>query len=279
MRTSTPFTFGIPLIPASLAADWDLVQDLLGLTLASVLAQTDPDFRVVVAGHDLPSRLPDDPRVTFVRAGWPAGENRPDNLDSGRKKHAINDRVMADGGGLLMFMDADDWVDTRLVETARARIAPDHVGGLVAAGFATDLRTLRSVALPHPGVFDGEFHRVCGSSNVVNLRPGHPDPFRRDPYPVLHDHHLWLETAREHGAEPVRLPVAGTYLVNTSANHSETHGPFADWRRSFNRGIASAGFPLDAAVAARFGLDLPRIAAVSERLAGMGGDTGTPGLL
>ena len=72
MRTSTPFTFGIPLIPASLAADWDLVQDLLGLTLASVLAQTDPDFRVVVAGHDLPSRLPDDPRVTFVRAGWPA---------------------------------------------------------------------------------------------------------------------------------------------------------------------------------------------------------------
>jgi hypothetical protein len=241
------------------------------LTLTSILAQTDGDFTVVIAGHDRPRGLPDDPRVGFLAADWPAGGQRSDNLDSGRKKHAINDVVLRRGGGLLMFVDADDWVDVRLVETARRVIQPHHVGAVITSGFATDLATLRSVLLPHPKVFDQDFHRVCGSSVIANLRPEDPDPFRRDPYPVLHDHHLWIETARERGVELAFPPVAGTYLVNTSQNHSETHGPFADWRRSFSDGVATEGEAMDAAAAARFGLDLERIAAVSRRRIPHGG--------
>jgi hypothetical protein len=35
-----------------------------------------------------------------------------------------------------------DWVDAPLVERARAKIGPQHVGGIVDAGFATDLLRL-----------------------------------------------------------------------------------------------------------------------------------------
>ncbi|MFW6333165.1 MAG: glycosyltransferase family A protein, partial [Thermodesulfobacteriota bacterium] len=198
---------------------------LLHLTLTSVLAQTDSDFRVIIMGHDRPEALPDDSRIAFVKANWPAEAVRADNRDRGRKAHAINQLVLENGGGLLMFLDADDWVDVNLVETAHSMIGPDHVGGLIETGFAADFQTLRAAPLPDSGVFPDAFHRICGSSAVSQLRPGDPDPLRGNPYPVLHEHHRLVETAKAHGADLARLPVAGSYVINTSDNHSEVHGP------------------------------------------------------
>jgi hypothetical protein len=268
MPPAEPFTFGIALIARACARSWPLIEALLDLTLTSVRAQTDPDFRVVVAGHERPRGIPDDPRFTFLEVDWPAPEPEPRNLDRGRKKHAITEFVLARGGGLLMFLDADDWVDARLVETARAILRPDCVGALIESGFATDFQTLKAVALPEARVFDGAFHRVCGSSAVARLRPGHADPLRRDPWTVLHAHHRWPELACEHGAELIRLPVAGNYVINTSENHSELHGPYAAWRRTFTERVNRAGQPLDDAIARRFGLGLERIRAVSARFFG-----------
>jgi hypothetical protein len=261
MTAAQPFTFGIPLIARAAARNWRLVEALLDLTLASLRAQTDQDFRVVIAGHDRPQAELGDPRLAFLAADWPAAPVRADNLDSGRKKHAINERVCDSGGGLLMFLDADDWIDTRLVATARAMIGPHHVGGLITAGFATDFRNLRAVPLPHPRIFHGEFHRICGSSTIMRLAPDDPDPLRRDPCTVLHEHYRWPEVAREHGLCVARLPICGNYVVNTSENHSEVHGPYADWRRDFARSIGREGDPIDETFAARFGLRLEQIRA------------------
>ena len=111
MRASEPFTFGIPLIARSATRNWPLVEALLDLTLTSARNQTDQDFHIVIAGHDRPDVLLDDGRTEFIAANWPAEAVRADNLDSGRKKHAINELVHERGGGLLMFLDADDWVD------------------------------------------------------------------------------------------------------------------------------------------------------------------------
>jgi hypothetical protein len=260
-----PFTFGIPLIARSAACDWRRVEALLGLTLASLRAQTDPDFCIVIAGHDRPSGLPADPRLRFLPASWPAGPVRADNLDSGRKKHAICDFVLARGGGLLMFVDADDWVDTRMIAAARATITPDHVGGFIENGFATDIRGLRAAALPDPRIFPGGFQRLCGSSTVARLVPGCRDPLRRNPH-VLHEHFRWPEAACEHGARVVRLQVCGSYVINTAENHSELHGPFAAWRREFGARVGCEGRALDADFAARFGLDLERIHAAARHL-------------
>lgn len=233
------------------------------MTLDSILAQSDQNFRIVVAGHDRPSNFPDDPRIEFLEADWPAEPQRSDNLDRGRKVHAINALVMVRGGGLLMIVDADDWIDKHLVESARALIGPDHIGGVTTAGFATDFRTLRTAKLPDPRIFAGGFHQLCGTSTVAQLRPGHRDPLRRDPHRVLHEHYRWIEVAREFGVPLVQLPSRNTYLINTSENHSETQGPFADWRREFTRAVNAIGTPLTKEMAASFGLELDRICAAS----------------
>jgi len=260
-----PFTFGIPLIARASSANWPLIEALLELTLASLRGQTDCDFRILIAGHDRPRAAAGDLRCAFIEADWPAAPVRSDNRDSGRKKHLIGQQVMARGGGLLMFVDADDWVDSRLVAAARATIGAETIGGIVGRGFATDFRTLRAAPVPHPAIFDGGFDRVCGSSVIARLRPDDPDPIRRDPFARLHEHYRWADLAEELGAPVARLPVAGNYLVNSSANHSETHGPFTDWRRGFTRAVNREGRAIDEAFARRFGLSLARIRAPSRR--------------
>ena len=274
MASPVPFHFGIALTPRVAAGNWAVVEALLDLTLASVLAQTDADFRVVLMGHDRPRTAMDgDPRLTYVAADWPVRDTGPHNDDSGRKKHAINDLVLARGGGLLMLLDADDWVGRHTVAVARAAIGPDHVGGLSARGAIIDFQTLRAAPLPHGGVFPEPFHRLCGSSTVAMLRPGAVSPIRRDPFAVLRSHHRWVEVAREHRASLADLPVAGAYLVNTSENHSEVHGPHGDWRRGLTAAVNREGRPLDDALAARFGLSAARVRAASRRFfAGVGDD-------
>ncbi|HJU19523.1 MAG TPA: glycosyltransferase family A protein [Stellaceae bacterium] len=259
-----PFTFGIPLIARAAARDWERIEALFSLTAASLQAQTDRDFRVVIAGHDRP-RAALDARFSFLQADWPAEPVRADNRDSGRKKYAINAQVRDGGGGLLMFLDADDWVDARLVATARARIGLRLSGGLIETGFAVDFRTLRAAPLPHPRIFCGGFHRLCGSSTVLRLAPDDPDPLRRDPYQILHEHYRWIEAAQEYGLSLAPLPVSGGYVINTAENHSEIHGPYAAWRRDFARAVGREGAAIDAAFAARFGLSLEDVRAASRQ--------------
>lgn len=265
MTEQEQLTIGIALIPRASARNWALVEALLELTLASVRAQTDQDFRVVLAGHDRPRSLPQDPRFTFLQADWPVQPPGAHNEDSGRKKYAISELVLAWGGGLLMLLDADDWLDVGCVEAARATLAPDDVGALIERGFAIDLQSLRAARLPHPRTFGRPFHHLCGSSTVARLRPAEADPLRRDPCGVLGSHHQWEQRAREHGVALPRLPVSGGYLINTSENHSEVHGPYAAWREAFTAGVNREGDAIDDAFAARFGLTVDRIGSVSER--------------
>lgn len=262
-----PFSFGIPLIARASTDDWTMVETLLGLTVRSLLAQTDNDFRIVIAGHDRPALDLPPERIVFLEATWPAEAVRADNLDSGRKKWAINDHVLGHGGGLLMFVDADDWVDRQVVATGRAMLTGDVAGGFIAGGVITDLKALRAAPVPHPGVFDGGFHSICGSSNIMVLRPDHPVAARRDPYHLLHEHYRWEDVAAEHGLNVVPLPVSGSYVVNTSVNHSEGHGPFADWRRQLNASVQKVGAPLDDAFCGRFGLRLDDVTAASRIIA------------
>lgn len=274
MNAPTPFTFGIPLIARKTARDWPRVETLLELTLASVLSQSTDGYRILVAGHDRPGVIPDDPRIHFLQADWPAEGPEPNNMDSGRKKYIINEEVLAAGGGLLMFLDADDWVDRRLVETAREILGREHVGGIIEAGLATDFITLRSAPIPHPRLFDGPFQRICGSSTVLQVAPDAGDTLHRDPYSLLHEHYRWPELAEHYGGRVARLPVCGNYLINTSENHSEIHGPYADWRQRFTEQVNGAGTPLDAKVAARFGLGLGQIHAASLRCGASAGAFG-----
>ena len=253
---ATPFTFAIALTPRANARNWERIEGLLDLTLASLRAQTDPDWRALIAVHDRPRLSVDDERVSFVEIGWSVEPPGPHNDDSGRKKHLLGDLVRDRGGGHFMVVDADDWVDCNLVAAARAEIGPEHVGALVESGLAVDFATLKAAPLPHPALEGLPFHRLCGSCGVVLIRPGEETPIRRDPFAVLRSHHRWVEVAVDHRAKLARLSVSGAYLVNTGENHSDLHGPHAVWRRSFTARVNAIGQNLDAATAARFGQDL-----------------------
>ena len=262
-----PFTFAIALTPRANARDWLRVEALLDATLASLRAQTDPDWRALVAVHDRPRTAVPDPRVEVVAVDWPVEPPGPHNGDSGRKKHRLSDIVRDRGGGFLMILDADDWVDRGLVAAARAGIGEGHVGALVERGLALDFATLNAAPLPHPALEGLPFHRFCGSCGVVLIRPEAGTAIGRDPFAVLRSHHRWVEVAAEHGAGLARLPVSGAYLVNTGENHSDLHGPHADWRRGFVARVNAVGSPLDAAGAARFGQDLAALRAMAGRFA------------
>jgi hypothetical protein len=255
------FTFGVPLIARAVAADWEQVDRLLALTLRSVLAQHDADFRLVLAAHDRPAAwdaVADDRRFELVLADWtPQPPNAP-NDDGGAKKWLVKERVRGGGGGLLMFLDADDWVPRDLVARARAAVTPAHVGGVVSRGLALDWQSRRVARFPLPGgLFAGPFHSLCGSSTVARVVPGGADELARDPHLVLGSHHQWPERAAELGVALARIEADGLYMIGTGQNHSEHQSPVADWRRAITDAVRTEGVPLDAATAARFGQEWP----------------------
>jgi hypothetical protein len=255
---SEPFVFGIPLIGRAAASDWALVDRLLQLTLHSVLAQTDQDFMVVLAGHDRPPAweqlVASDPRFAFIRADWDPEPPSAANDDGGRKKFLIKQRVREAGGGLLMFLDADDWVDRDLVRAARAGMTQQDLGALIVNGTAVDCPSRKAVPFPVSDAFPFAFHQLCGSSTVARIDVSSDDPARRDPHAALGSHHEWEERAQRQGWRLARLEIQGAYLVGTNHSHSESHGPFADWRRSFAEAVRTRGEPLREDMLRRFGV-------------------------
>ncbi|MFW6076499.1 MAG: glycosyltransferase family A protein [Hyphomicrobiales bacterium] len=262
MTSAEPFTFGIALVSRQSAGDWDRVQELLDLTLASLQSQTEQDYKVVIAGHERP-RLPKDPRISFLAADWPAEAPDARNADSGRKHHAISEHVLHSGGGLLMFVDADDWVDVCTVEVARRMIPRNCAGGLVEQGLVVDLASLQCAAVPHPRIFPGDYHRICGSGGTIRLDAGARDDVRRNPYLTLRPHNCWVEHADAAGLGLAKLPTLGSYVINHAENHSEIHGPHAQWRAEMTQAVNHEGGMLCEGLAARFGLTLERIRTVS----------------
>lgn len=265
------FIFGVPLIARAASRDWNMVERLLELTLRSVLAQRDQDFRLVLASHDEPAcwraLATGDPRFVRLQADWPAEAPDSANNDGGRKKALVKGWMREAGGGLLMFLDADDWVDRDLVRSARAAIGPEHVGGLVAHGVAVDVASGRAARFPVPGAWDGPFHGLCGSSTVARVRPGGTEWIERDPNLILGPHGEWEARAAAGHHQLARLDVWGAYLVGAGQSHSETYGPFAEWRRDFSAAVRRAGAPLDVATAARFGVTLAGFAGLRGSLA------------
>ncbi len=268
---SERFVFGVPLIARRSCRDWALVDRLLALTLRSVLAQRDGDWTLVLAGHDRPpcwGAVADDPRCVWLQADWPADAPDRANNDGGRKKWLVKRWMAKAGGGLLMFLDADDWVDRDLVRAARAAIGRGVVGGLVTHGVAVDAGTGRAAPFPIDGF---AFHELCGSSTVGRIDPAGAREVDRDPHTVLGSHGDWARS----GWPLAMLDVQGAYLVGTGQSHSEAAGPYTEWRRGFAETVRRTGAPLDAATAERFGVsaDAPALIHQAASSAGIAPDS------
>lgn len=92
--------FGIPLRSKAASKNWTHVEEVFGRTLNSICRQTDPEFKVLVACHDVPrlNKKYDD-RVEFLISDSPLPTNyREMMFDKGWKISMIAKRLRELGG-------------------------------------------------------------------------------------------------------------------------------------------------------------------------------------
>lgn len=130
--------FLIPLLSKKAARDWDTVSILFNRTLWSCYNQTDPDFKILVACHEIPALTKEyDDRVEFLQvseADAPIPTTQHEKMvDKGYKTHTLAMRLRELGGGYAMLVDADDLVSSRLAAFVKQH--PNENGFYVKTGY------------------------------------------------------------------------------------------------------------------------------------------------
>ncbi|SPJ24893.1 hypothetical protein [Palleronia abyssalis] len=235
--------FCIPVIARSLTADWSVVERCLDRTFGSLIAQTDPAWRAVVCGHEVP-RLPNDPRIRGMAIDRPL-----DGDDKWAKITAIlNDEPEDDA--FLFALDADDLLVPQLVAHIRSEPAD---GWLITDGWSLDARTgaLGRHGAPTPDhPKRAPFYKVCGSAGAVRRVKGDLKATRQ----MMVRHFDLPETAPRYGQtlRPIPFPAAA-YLVAHGENQESRSGREGDKLRYI---AANPVSPAEAAEARRL-LNLP----------------------
>lgn len=115
------FVFAISFIPRPVCGNWEMAQVNLRRTIASIRGMSRKDYRIVIACHDTPDlRSIGDSDLELLHAPFPIETDlMRRGADKIRKRRLIGswlrERVGA-RGVYVMFLDADDLVDRRLVE-------------------------------------------------------------------------------------------------------------------------------------------------------------------
>lgn len=226
--------FGIPLRSKAASKNWEQVVRVFNRTLHSIFCQTDPDFKVLVACHDIPEvNFNTDGRLEFLVSDTPFPKDSFEMmLDKGWKISLIARRIRELGGGYTMMVDSDDLVSNRIAEYVNAH--PGENGFLSRYGYIYNdgfPYVKRVLAL----------HRICGSCSIVNyavedLPDTMPkdlwDDTPKDHWIVRKSHRIIPDTLKAQGRPLAVMPFPTTmYLRNTGDNHSMLGGSDLVWKR------------------------------------------------
>lgn len=221
--TTAPLVFGISLASRQVSSDWARTTELLGHTLRSLLAQSDPRFAVIICGHEQPELAElKDPRVRFIASdAKPPTDPRKYRGDKMRKRRLIGAAMREMGGGYFFPLDADDLVHVDLVRHVRE--TDNRRGYWIASGYALDYAGLKLA--PVPGVWGADYNRVCGSSALIYFNeddlPIDGDNEEELYFNLFQSHAYWPVMAEEYGRKLDPLPfAAGVYVLNHSQNLS-----------------------------------------------------------
>ncbi len=219
-------TFAIPVRRPVSAADRARIDEVLAMTLRSIYAQTDEGFRIVAAmSHEpaLPAFV--DYRFEILRVGgWRPVSWDDANAENGNRRYLLARRFAEQGGGYLMFCDADDFVSRNLVAHVRSTMEPH--GYAVWQGYVFDAAA--NVIAPYPVAASeaNAFHHFCGTSLIVRLTPDDvlvKDAAGRTFYERTHcnGHPKVDETMKAAGRPLARIPFpAVVYVRNSGENLS-----------------------------------------------------------
>lgn len=246
----TPFLFAIPLRSRRVSRDWERVCKLLSHTLASILSQTDRNFRVAVGCHELPElTIAPDPRLVFLQSSAAIPTNLQEQMDDKRRKRRLALAYLRTlGGGFVMPVDADDLVSRQLVHYVR--VNPPSFGYLMNRGYELDSLTGLVKYAPR-------FNKFCGSSAIFRFSTEHLPPSEVDGTEYLadmfRDHTKWKEIGEKLKRPLKDLPICGAmYVTNNGENHSVLSNNVG-WRRTILRRLTPARKPTPELVA-EFGL-------------------------
>ena len=226
--------FGVTLRSKASAKNWEHVERDFNRTLRSLYRQTDPEFRIIVACHDIP-RLDAayDERVEFVTTDIPTPKTPFEMMqDKGYKLSMIGKRVREYGGGYTMIVDADDLISNRVAAYMKQHPGENGFGAEYGYVYNVgDSFVKRMYALD----------RVCGSCTIIRYDPQElPAALPNGPQDessvesmIIRRPHSTLQRYMASIGRPVRrIPFPTTvYIRNTGDNHSMLNGGDLGWKR------------------------------------------------
>lgn len=239
--------FAVPLISKEAAMDWGAVTYALHQTLNSIFNSSDSRFRVIIACHDIPE-VPTvfDGRVQFLqldtpvpRRGRGAPERKERGLDKSRKRMRVGQYLRGCEAGHVMFLDADDLIDYRLVRYVHEESAAN--GYSVRRGYQFD------VASQELWLVDDIFNQVCGSCAIFWFNGDDlPKDYNDDCYfrkflgrewaPGGQQHGMWesMAAAYNRPLQPIDFPA----VIRTFNNGASTfYEPKSTLKRLRIRGV------------------------------------------
>ena len=234
----------IPLIAKALVADWRVIEANLARTLGTLLRQTDPRWRAIVACHDVPC-LPDDPRIRALPVDRPL-----DGDDKWAKITAILEAERPGPGTFLFALDADDLLHPDLFAHMLAEPAE---GWLLTRGWSIDAPTGRIGGHGDP---DDAHPLRCplwhasGTAGAVRMVPGDVKATRQ----MMVRHFELPDTAAAHGIALRPVPFPGAAYLVAHGENMESKAGREDGKRRY---IAANEVPAPEAADARRLLHLP----------------------
>ena len=215
--------FCITLRAKEASKDWSKVTADFNRTLRSVFRQTDPNFKVFVACHDIPELEDEyDDRLEFITTDVRVPETPWQMMqDKGYKLTMLALKVRELGGGYTMVVDADDLVSNRIAEYCNAH--PNETGFLSEYGYIWTEGDDWCKRMIYP-------HKTCGSCAIINYSvddlpdtlPESPDDDeQKNHYLIRFQHYTIPNELKKRGRKLKELPFISTlYVRGTGENHS-----------------------------------------------------------
>lgn len=218
--------FLIPLKSKHSSSNWSKVQTLLNNTLTSICHQSSDQYKIALAVHDVPDiDLPDQmkKKIELIQVQYPEPDHNlhERRIDKHYKKRHLAHYVYEQGGGNMMFVDADDFVSKKI--SLHVDQHPDEHGWYIADGYEYHMDSGKIKRAP-------KFDKFCGTCGILNLKKADLPtsvPFegyesRDRVYLFDHGHNTWVNKFAEIGRPLKKLPFRGAmYTLNTDENTSQ----------------------------------------------------------
>lgn len=247
------FAFAIPLKSKLVSRDWSIVGRLLSRTVRSLLNQSDPNFRIFLACHEVPE-IPElqDPRVEILQARFGVPLYQAEfMIDKHRKRELIAARWRTLGGGYMMSVDADDLVSNRLVDYVISQ--PSQRGFLVTKGYDLSEESGKVNFAPR-------FYKICGTNSVIRW---HSDELPTEPFQsqdvlfrasIRHGNVGTVDFFARRGEPFASLPFPAVIYVRSHGDNATDVLHTESWKRRLIRSM-TPGFRANAGFAREFALD------------------------